>query len=73
MADTPPAAADKTPKLVMMARAAHELVTGKKPDDLIAPGEFITDAVAKKHSLDSDAVKSLLASGALDLVEVHQG
>jgi hypothetical protein len=76
MADTPPdaaaAAADKTPKIVKMARAVHELVTGKKTGDLIAPGEFITDAVAKKHSLDDKAIVSLVASGGVELVDVHK-
>ncbi len=73
-ADTPPAAAaSKTPKLVKMARAVHELITGKKPDDLIAPGEFITEAVAKKHSLDDKAIASLVISGGVELVDVHKG
>jgi hypothetical protein len=85
MAATPPATppadagaaaaanADKTPTIVKMARAAHELVTGKKPTDVIAPGEFITDAVAKKHSLDASALADLVSSGAVELVDVHKG
>lgn len=73
MADNPPAQADKTPTIVKMARAVHELVTGKKPSDVIAPGEFITDAVAKKHSLDADALAGLVTSGGIELVDVHKG
>ena len=77
MADTPPdaaaAAADKSPTVVKMARAVHELITGKKKGDLIAPGEFITDTVAKKHSLDSDAIGGLVKSGGVELVDVHKG
>lgn len=81
MADTPPdasaatapAAANKSPTIVKMARAVHELVTGKKTGDLIAPGEFITDAVAKKHSLDDKAIAGLVTSGGVELVDVHKG
>jgi hypothetical protein len=72
MADTPPAT-DKTPTIVKMARAVHELVTGKKPTDVIAPGEFITETVAKKHSLDADTLAYLVGSGGVELVDVHKG
>jgi hypothetical protein len=75
MADTPPPAAeaDKTPTIVKMARAVHELITGKKKGDVIAPGEFITETVAKKHSLDNDAIASLVTSGGVEFVDVHKG
>lgn len=75
MADTLPEAAkaDTIPTIVKMARAVHELKTGKKADEHIAPGEFITDAVAKKHSLDTKAVDALVSSGAVELVDVHKG
>lgn len=74
MADTPPDAnTDATPTMVKMARAVHELKTGKKPGEVIAPGEFITDAVAKKHSLDTTAIDDLVDRGAVERVEVLKG
>lgn len=74
MADTPPenAKASTTPTIVKMARTVHELVTGSKGQKL-DPETFLTEDVATKHKLDSDTIKALVASGAVELVDVHKG
>ena len=58
------------PKNVKTPRAVHEIVTGKKADEKIDAGEIITGDVAKQHKLDDKALLRLIASGAIDLVDV---
>lgn len=71
MADTPPEASTK-PTIVKMARTVHELVTGSKGQKL-EPETFLTDDVAKEHKLDSKTIDALVATGAVELVDVHKG
>ena len=75
MADTPPAApkASTSPKIVQMPRTVHELVTGPKVDEKLEPETFLTDDVVKEHKLDSKAIAALVATGAVELVDVHKG
>ena len=75
MADTPPVAAkaSTTPKTVKMARTVHELVTGPKPEQKLDPETFLTDDVIKEHKLDDKAIVALVATGAVELVDVHKG
>lgn len=61
------------PKIVQMPRAVHELITGPKPEQKIDAGDFIDDAVAKENKLDDKAIKSLTASGAVELVDILKG
>lgn len=58
------------PKNVKTPRAVHELVTGPKPENKIDAGEIITDDVAKANKLDDKAIKHLIETGAVDLVDV---
>lgn len=67
------AAADTVPAITTMPRAVHELVTGKKPDEMIAAGTLITADLAKQHKLDGNALEALAASGAIEAVEVVKG
>lgn len=61
------------PTLVEVARAVYEIVTGPKAGEKIDPGTFLTDEVTAAHKLDEKAVDALVASGAVELVEVHKG
>lgn len=74
MADETPAAAAKastTPTIVEIPRTVHELTTGSKGQK-IDPETFLTDDLAKEHKLDSKAIAALVATGAVELVEVHK-
>lgn len=68
MADEPQTAS--TPKAVQMPRTVHELLTGPKPEQKLAPGTLLTDDVAKLHKLDGKTVDALKTSGAIEMVEV---
>lgn len=68
--DVPKAAA---PTMVSMPRAVHELVTGPEPDAKIDAGTLITDDVAEEHGLEIEQLAALVASGAIELVDVLKG
>ena len=71
MADETPNAST-SPTSVKMPRTVHELTTGSKGQK-IDPGTFLTDDVTKEHKLDGKAITALVATGAVELVDVHKG
>ena len=71
-ADTETAKPGTAPKTAQMPRTVHELVTGPKPDQVIASGTFIDDDVAKTHKLTAKEIDRLVDKGAVELVEVHK-
>ena len=78
--DTPPDSAnldvdggtkdEDQPTESKMPRARHELVTGPDVDDKVAAGTLITDEVAQLYDLDDKTIARLVASGAIELVDV---
>lgn len=63
----------KTPTMTSVPRAVHELRTGPKPEQTVAPGTLITEEVGKQHKIDGKTIEALTASGAIELVEVLKG